>query len=79
MKLSPVTYSNVRCVICNNKLRNNAKGEYCSKCRGRNKWKELYEDLKRETDKRFKLYDITIKNLMETIRKYEPIDEEMER
>jgi len=31
-----------------------------------------YEELKEETDKRFKLYDITINDLINKLRKYEP-------
>ena len=65
----------VRCADCNRILRNTKKGKLCSNCKRRSFWKEKYEQLKEETDKRFKLYDITIKSLMEEIRKFKPIEE----
>jgi hypothetical protein len=50
--------------------------EICSNCQRHNYWKEQFDRLKLDTDRRFKLYDLTIKSLMEKIRKYEPISEE---
>lgn len=56
-RLSNITYLQVRCEICGRKLRNLAKGKLCSYCRSKNLWKEKYDNLKEETDRRFKLYD----------------------
>ena len=64
------TIQEKRCIICNSmlKIQKNRRTKLCVHCSNGSK----YKDLKEQTDRRFKLYDIYIKQLVRKIREYEP-------
>jgi len=55
---------NKYCRYCKKLLRIQNKSGICSNCYRNSIWKKKYEELKENTDRRLKLYDITIKDLM---------------
>ena len=63
------------CLDCQRKLSDVQilrKVKLCSNCRSRNHWKEEFSKLRKDTDRRFTLYDIYINQLVKKIREYEP-------
>ena len=64
------------CKDCKKHINITNRSGYCSTCKERPLWKGKFEALKNDTDRRFKLYDIFIKDLTKRLSKYEPVDEE---
>ena len=67
-----------KCSKCDKILGNSNKSGICSNCQTKDFWKSRYENQIIELERRIKLYDITINSLLEKLRKYEPIVEELD-
>lgn len=67
-----------RCENCNRWLRTGNTKEVCSYCQQKTYWKEHYKRQIEELERRIKLYDIEILDLMKRLKKYEKVSWEDE-
>lgn len=62
----------IKCIYCSHAIRSQNKSGICSNCQNINKWKNEYMKLKQESEKRYKLYEITLKSYLEEIKRLNP-------